>query len=285
MRHVISKDGTRITFEQSGQGPALIMVVGAFNDRTTGMPLGQLLEPRFTVFNYDRRGRGDSGDTLPYTVEREIEDLDALIHEAGGSAYVFGYSSGAVLAMRAAAQGLAITRMALYEPPLLLDPPSDDSKSTGHISTANGQRIEASSSHAFSPQALAPQLAELIAQGRRGDAVELFQTQGVGIPMEIVVQTRNAPFRPALERMAHTLVYEMTILGDMPSPAEIIASAAAPTLLMAGAQSPMFLQDAVKSLAHVLPNGQFRILEGQTHDIIPSVVAPLVEEFFTSEQD
>jgi pimeloyl-ACP methyl ester carboxylesterase len=282
LRHVISKDGTRIAFEQSGKGPAIIMVVGAFNDRTTGKPLGQLLESHFTIFNYDRRGRGDSSDTLPYAVEREIEDLDALIQEAGGSAYVFGYSSGAVLAMRAAAQGLAITKLALYEPPLLIGTASEgesESKAAGHITNSNGQKIEVSDSHTLSPQSLAAQLAELIAEGRRGDAVELFQTKGVGIPMEIVAQMRNAPFRPALEKMAHTLVYEMTILGGMASPAEIIASVAVPTLLMAGAQSPAFLQDAVKSLVATLPNGEYRILEGQTHDIVPSVVAPLVEEF------
>src|SRR4051812_14851425 len=104
MRTITSQDGTSIAFEQTGKGPALILVVGAFNDRTTGMPLTEMLKQSFTVYNYDRRGRGDSGDTLPYAVEREIEDLDALIAEAGGSAYVFGYSSGAVLAMKAVAK-------------------------------------------------------------------------------------------------------------------------------------------------------------------------------------
>ena len=121
MRTVISKDGTKIAFDKTGQGPAVILVVGAFNDRSTGTPLAQHLEQHFTVFNYDRRGRGDSGDTAPYVIEREIEDIQALIHEAGGSAYVFGYSSGAVLALKAAAQGLAITKMALYELPLVVD--------------------------------------------------------------------------------------------------------------------------------------------------------------------
>jgi len=117
LRTVPSKDGTRIAFEQSGKGPAIILVVGAFNDRATGAPLARFLEPHFTVFNYDRRGRGDSGDTAQYAVEREIEDLDTLIAKAGGSAGVFGYSSGAILALRAAAHGLAIPELALYEPP------------------------------------------------------------------------------------------------------------------------------------------------------------------------
>jgi pimeloyl-ACP methyl ester carboxylesterase len=154
MGTVTSRDGTRIAFDQSGEGPALILVVGAFNDRATGASLAQSLEPRFTVFNYDRRGRGESGDTAPYALEREIEDLEALITQAGGSACVFGYSSGAILALRAAAHGLALSQLALY------DPPPTGAKA--------GE--------------LAPQLTELIAAGRRGDAVELFQTEAVGIP-------------------------------------------------------------------------------------------------------
>jgi pimeloyl-ACP methyl ester carboxylesterase len=158
MGTVTSKDGTRIAFDQSGKGPAIIVVVGAFNDRSTGTPLARSLEQHFTVFNYDRRGRGESSDTAPYAIEREIEDLDALISQAGGSARVFGYSSGAILALRAAAHGLAIAQLALY------DPPPTGAKA--------GQ--------------LAPQLTELIAAGRRGDAVELFQTEAVGIPAAVV---------------------------------------------------------------------------------------------------
>ncbi|HEX2728321.1 MAG TPA: alpha/beta hydrolase, partial [Rubrobacteraceae bacterium] len=121
MEKVRSKDGTEIAFDRSGEGPAIILVVGAFNDRSTGAPLAAALQESFTVINYDRRGRGDSGDTQPYAVEREVEDLEALIEEAGGSASVFGYSSGAVLALRAAARGLAITRLALYDPPVSAD--------------------------------------------------------------------------------------------------------------------------------------------------------------------
>src|SRR5947209_17691853 len=117
MKIVKSKDGTRIAFDQAGTGPAIILVLGAFNDRATGVPLSRFLEPHFSVFNYDRRGRGESGDTAPYAIEREIEDLDALIAQAGGSASVFGYSSGAILALRAAAHGLALSQLALYDPP------------------------------------------------------------------------------------------------------------------------------------------------------------------------
>ncbi len=168
MKKVISKDGTAIAFDRSGEGPPIILVVGAFNDRSTGAPLAKLLEAHFTVFTYDRRGRGESGDTAPYAVDREVEDLEALIVEAGGSASVFGYSSGATLSLKAAARGLAITKLALYEPPLIVDdrrprPPED----------------------------LAAQLTELVSSGRRGDAVELFQTKGVGIPVEVVAQLRQ----------------------------------------------------------------------------------------------
>lgn len=252
MNKVTSKDGTPIAYEQAGEGPPVILVLGAFNERATGSPLAEFLKSHFTVFNYDRRGRGDSGDTAPYAIEREIEDLDALIPKAGGSAYVFGYSSGAILALRAAAHGSAISKLALYEPP-----------PTGGKAGS-----------------LAPQLAELIAAGRRGDAVELFQTDAVGIPAPIVAGMRNAPFRPALEKMAQTLVYESTILSPLPT--GLVASVRIPALVIDGEASPEVMRNASKSLADALPNGLYRTLEGQGHDIVPAVVGPVLEEFFTS---
>jgi pimeloyl-ACP methyl ester carboxylesterase len=250
MKQVASKDGTTIAFEQSGKGPALILVVGAFNDRVTGAPLAGSLEQHFTVFNYDRRGRGESGDTQPYAIEREIEDIDALIAQAGGSADVFGYSSGATLALRAAAHGLKISQLALYEPP-----------PTG---AKAGE--------------LAPQLKEFIAAGRRGDAVELFQTEAVGIPANIVAQMRNAPFRPMLEKIAQTLVYESMILQALP--AGMPASIKVPALVIDGDQSPDVMRRAAKSLAESLPDGRYRTLQGQGHDIDPEVLCPVLEEFF-----
>ena len=156
MRKVISKDGTPIAFDQSGEGPPIILVVGAFNDSSTGAPLAAQLSEHFTVFNYDRRGRGMSGDTAPYAIEREIEDIEALITEAGGPASVFGYSSGAILALMAA-RGLTITKLALYDPPLMAD---------------------AESSRRFKD--LVGQLAELMASDHRGEAVELFQKKALG---------------------------------------------------------------------------------------------------------
>jgi pimeloyl-ACP methyl ester carboxylesterase len=250
MGTITSKDGTRIAFDQSGKGPAIILVVGAFNDRATGAPLARFLEQHFTVFNYDRRGRGESSDTAPYAIEREIEDLDALIAQAGGSARVFGYSSGATLSLRAAAQGLAISQLALYEPP-----------PTG---AKAGQ--------------LAPQLTELIAAGRRGDAVELFQIEAVGIPAPIVAQMRNAPFRPALEKIAHTLIYESMILKSLPT--GLTASIRVPTFVIDGEESPEVMRRAAQSLAEALPDGRYHTLKGQGHDIVPAVVGPVLEEFF-----
>jgi pimeloyl-ACP methyl ester carboxylesterase len=250
MGTLTSKDGTRLAFERSGAGPAVILVVGAFNARATGAPLAQTLADHFSVFNYDRRGRGESGDSPAYAIEREIEDLGALIAEAGGSACVFGYSSGAILALRAAAQGLAISQLALYEPP------------------PTGARAGE----------LAPQLSELVKAGRRGEAVELFQAQAVGIPADVVAQLRNAPFRPALEMMAHTLVYESTILRSLPE--GLIASVQIPALVIAGEQSPEVMRRAAQSLADALPRGRYHNLQGQGHDIDPAVVTPVLEEFF-----
>ncbi len=252
MNTVTSKDGTRIAFEQSGAGLAVILVLGAFNERAAGTPLSQFLEPHFRVFNYDRRGRGDSGDTAPYAIEREIEDLNALIAQAGGSACVFGYSSGAILALRAAADGLAISQLVLYDPP-----PTGGKAGT-----------------------LAPQLAEFVAAGRRGDAVELFQTEAVGIPAEFVAQMRHAPFRPALEKMAQTLVYESTILTALPT--GLAASVRMPTLVIDAENGPAVMHQAAHSLADALPNAQYRLLEGQTHDLVPTVVGSVLQGFFLS---
>ncbi len=259
MRTVISQDGTPIAFDQSGEGPPIILVVGAFNTSSTGAPLAAQLSKHFTVFNYDRRGRGASGDTVPYAIEREIEDIDALITEAGGSASVFGYSSGAILALMAAARGLPITKLALYDPPFLVD---------------------AESSRRFKD--LVGQLAELIASGHRGEAVELFQTQALGMPTTVVTQLRQAPFWPALEDIAHTLVYEATLLGDMPALAQRMASIPVATLVISGGEIQARMLQAAQAVADALPTASYRSLSGQTHDIVPAVLAPVLEEFFAS---
>ena len=256
MKMVTSVDGTAIAYEQVGSGPPLVMVGAAFNDRSGLAPLAQELEGSFTIFNYDRRGRGDSGDTAPYSVKREFEDLSSMIDVAGGTAAVFGYSSGATLTLKAAAHGLPITKLALYEPPFLVD----------------GSRSPL-------PQNLPERLAALTAADRRGDAVELYQREYVGIPKDVVVQMRQAPFRPALEAIAHTLVYDATIVGDLTLPKELIASIWTPTLVVAGENSAPVMRSAASSVAATVASGVLRTLEGQTHEIAAAPTAAIVKEF------
>jgi len=251
MEKTISKDGTEIAFDRVGHGPAVVLVVGAFNTRSTGAPLAEVLAPRFTVLSYDRRGRGASGDRFPYAVAREIEDLEAVIGAAGGSAFVVGYSSGAVLAVKAAAQRLPIQRLALYDTP----PPQ--------------------------PASHAAELAALVASGRRGDAVEYFQRSVVGIPEAVILQLRHAPFRRALEAMAPTLVYEATIMGEAALSSEEAAAVRAPTLAIAGGASPPFMHDVAETLARTLPDARAFRLEGATHDIAPSLLGPVLEAFLS----
>jgi pimeloyl-ACP methyl ester carboxylesterase len=259
MNTVTSADGTTIAFDHFGAGAPIVMAAGAFNDRSTTEPLARALAPRFSVLNYDRRGRGDSGDAPQYAVEREIEDLEALIAEAGGSAAVFGYSSGAVLALKAAAHGLAITRLALYEPPFVVG----DSRPR--------------------PRAdLDVELAELVSGGRRGDAVELFQTEVIGMPPDVVAQMRDAPFRPGMEAIAHTLAYEAAIVGDLTLPTELVASIATPTLVIDGDQSPPVMREAARAVADTLPNGQLRSLAGQDHTIDAQATASIVADFLAA---
>ncbi len=267
MRKVIAKDGTAIAFDRSGNGPMIILVAGATGTRFGAAALAAALAPYFTVFAYDRRGRGESGDTLPYAVEREVEDIDALINEAGGSAFVYGHSSGAVLALEAALMLQSkITKMALYEPPFIID----DSRS-----------------HA--PQDFEQQLSELVSSGRRGDAVENFMAV-VGSSPEMVAQMRQSPMWSELEKMAHTLVYDVTIIGDTqsgdPMPLSKWATVTVPTLVMDGtvffgsAERHVFMRHGAQELANILPNAQHRILEGQDHGPADDVLVPALKEFF-----
>src|SRR5947209_9662324 len=262
MNQVISKDGTTIAFDRSGQGPTLILVGGAFQHRAIDprtAQLAALLAQHFTVFHYDRRGRGDSSDTQPYAVEREVEDLDALIKESGGSAFVFGMSSGAALAIEAAACGLAITKLAFYEPPF------NSGDATGRQASENYTR----------------QLTALLTEGRRGDAVALAMTTW-GAPAEAIAGMRQTPVWSLFESVAPTLAYDNAIMGDGSVPAERLSSITVPTLVIDGGASPAFMQSAAQTLADALPNAQRRTLEGQTHDVAPDALAPVLEEFFVS---
>jgi pimeloyl-ACP methyl ester carboxylesterase len=256
---VISKDGTRIAFDQSGSGPALILVDGAICYRGFGpmRPLSALLAPHFTVFAYDRRGRGDSGNTLPYAVEREIEDIDALIRQAGGSAFVYGTSSGAALALRAAAHGLAIKKLVMYEPPFNPD----------NSPAARQELVKYTT-----------RLTELLAADCRGDAVALFMNR-VGTPAEAVAGMRQAPVWPMFEAVAPTLAYDDAILGHS-VPTDVAAQVTTPTLVMAGGATYPFMHETAHMLEAAMPNAQRRTLDGQTHDAAPEAVAPVLVEFF-----
>jgi pimeloyl-ACP methyl ester carboxylesterase len=227
--------------------------------RRANSALAALLAPQFTVFNYDRRGRGDSGDTAPYAVGREFEDLDAVITEAGGSASVIGFSSGGALALEAAAHGLPITRLALWEPPFNLD----DDGPRRHMEYAT-------------------RLAELLARGRRGDAVARFMTL-VGLPPEMIAGARESPMWPALEDVASTLAYDAAVMGDSRVPVQRVTSVTAPTLVLDGGASPPSLRDAARAVADALPDGHHRTLEDQTHDVDPAVIAPVVAGFLDGD--
>jgi pimeloyl-ACP methyl ester carboxylesterase len=257
MRKTTSRDGTSIAFDLLGNGPAIILVGGASTDRSENSPLAALLEKNFTVFNYDRSGRGDSGDTAAYAVTREIEDIEALIDEAGGGAFVVGFSSGAVLALKAAIHGLQIQKMTLFEPPLIVD-----------------------GSQPRPPADLASRYKQMIAAGRRGDAVEFFMTKVVSLPVEFAAQARNSAGWSAQEAMAHTLAYDATIMGDFSLPIEQVKDVSAPMLVIAGEASFQFMRATAQALADALPDEQVCILDGQTRDVAPQVLAPVLEDFF-----
>jgi pimeloyl-ACP methyl ester carboxylesterase len=264
MKTVTSKDGTQIAFDQTGSSTALILVGGAFEQRaldteTAKLAALPLLNQHFTVIHYDRRGRGDSNDTLPFAVEREIEDIDALLSVVGGSAYLFGISSGAALAFEAAAQlGSKIKALALYEPPYNDDP---------------GAR------RAW--REYRKNLDDVLAEGRRGDAVILFMKL-VGMPDEHVPMVKQMPMWPMFEAVAPTLAYDAAELGDEAAvPTDKASRVNVPTLVMDGSKSFPFMHPSAVRLAQAMPNGQQRTLEGQTHEVSVDVLAPVLIEFFS----
>ncbi|HJY31464.1 MAG TPA: alpha/beta hydrolase [Actinomycetota bacterium] len=263
MNTATSKDGTTIAFDTSGGGPPLIVVGGALNDRHAAATLAGRLASNFTVYAYDRRGRGDSDDTPPYAVEREVEDLQALVEQAGGTAFAFGHSSGAVLALETAVETPGITKLVLYEPPFVVD----DSRPP-------------------LPDDYVEHLKVLAATDRPGEAVEYFMTTGVGAPAEAIPSMRESPFWPSLEALAHTLWYEGVIMGDnmvgKPLSADRWSSVTIPTLVIAGGASPPSQLNAVQQLVDVLPNARRLTMEGQTREVEPALLAPVLTEFFTS---
>jgi len=257
METVASKDGTTIAFDRLGSGPPVVLVCGGSVDRMADAAIAQELASDLTVFNYDRRGRGDSGDTLPYAIDREVEDIEAVIGAAGGSAFLWGSSSGAVLAL-IAAESVPVTKLALWEPPFVPEgvprPPEDQ----------------------------VSQYETMIAEGRRGDAVEYFMTKVIGMPPEVVAGARTQLWWAATEALAHTLAYDARIMGDYSIPKDLAASVKVPTMVIAGGADFPWMRQTAETLAAALPDGQVRILEGQGHDVDPGVLAPVLSEFFNA---
>lgn len=281
MRTITSKDGTTIAFDQYGQGATVILVTGALGVRSPhpmSRQLAELISRNFTVIDYDRRGRGDSGNTLPYAVQREVEDIEALIDVAGGSAFLYGLSSGGVLALEAASKlPNKVKKLAMYEPPFIID----DSRPPV-------------------PKDYVAQLNAAIAAGRPGAAVEIFMTKALLIPPEFVAQMRNAPMSQSfgddagmqppewadMEKVAHTLPYDGMVMGDTmsgkPLPPKKWFSNRAPTLVITGENSEAFFHEGARALVNALPKVQHRILEGQDHAVSPEALAPVLTEFFES---
>jgi pimeloyl-ACP methyl ester carboxylesterase len=266
MNKVHSRDGTTIAFEQTGDGPPLILVDGALCYRESGpmRPLAKELERQFTVVVYDRRGRGESTDTKPYAVEREVEDLEAIIKHVGGSAYVFGISSGAVLALEAANRDRSIKKLALYEAPFIVD-----------------------DTRAPIPADFLDRLKAFVAADRRADAVKMFMKL-VGVPAFFVAVMRFMPAWSKLTGIAHTLPYDISIVKDFetgkPLPSMRWRSATMPTLVADGSKSPKWMRNAMRQLADVLPHAAYRTLDRQTHMVSPKVLGPALIEFFTASR-
>lgn len=261
MNTVTSRDGTKIVYDKRGTGPAVVLVDGALCYRSFGpmARLAELLSPHFAVYNYDRRGRGESGDTQTYSVEREVEDLEALIDEAGAPAFVYGISSGGCLAFETATRlSDKIRKLAIYEAPYDSDP-----------ATRPAWR------------AYRQELGKLLAENRRGDAIALFM-KSVGTPDEQIEGMRHAPVWEMFEAVAPTLAYDAALLGDDRSvPIKEAEKVTVPTLVMNGTAIP-FMRETAQTLAKAIPHAQHRTLEGQTHDVNLEVLAPVLVEFFNS---
>ncbi|GAA2305805.1 alpha/beta hydrolase [Nonomuraea roseoviolacea subsp. roseoviolacea] len=262
---VTSADGTTISYDRCGTGTPVVLVHGAFTDRTHPLlrEVAAALSPWFTVYNYDRRGRGTSGDGRPYAVEREVEDLAALLAEAGGPAgpaMVFGGSSGAALALRAAAAGLPIGKLALWEPPYHVGPGTPDL-----------------------PARFAERLESLVREGRRGDAVELFMVRAAEVPAEAVAAMRAGPGWAGMEALAHTLAYEAAVMSPRNAlPAGPLAAISRPTLVLNGGASPRWMLAAGHAVAAAVPGAEHRVLEGETHAVSSRALAPELLEFFVA---
>ncbi|WP_409181488.1 alpha/beta fold hydrolase [Amycolatopsis sp. VS8301801F10] len=254
-----SSDDTLIAVERTGDGPPVVVISGGLNQRVMFGKLVELLSPKFTVFNYDRRGRGDSGDSDAddYTMDLEIDDLATVLGSIGEPAFVFGNCTGGILAMHAAARGVPMRKLALYEPP---------------YSVGGGK--------APAPADYLERLKALIAAGRREEAIVMFQKEAVGNGDGFVERMRNHPAWPVIEGLAHTLVYERVIVGDGSVPADVVRKVDVPTLMMEGGDSPEWQRLACAELLSLLPRAEHLVLEGHSHMFPQAVGAPLLEKFF-----
>lgn len=257
MDTTVSRDGTTLAYDRVGGGPALVFVPGVFNLRDTCAPIAAQLTDTFTSYTYDRRARGDSSDTRPYAVEREVEDLQAILEVAGGHATVFGYSSGAVLALRAAADGLPIERLFLYEPPFRFDDEEEP----------------------VPPADLPDRLQQMVDEGRTADVVTTYQLQAVGLPPQVVAGIRQAPFFPQLQAVAQSVVHDAVITGSMPVPTPAMAGVETPTVVMRGGRTWPRLATAAERLAALLPHARLLVLaEAVDHGLEPVSTARALRE-------
>ena len=254
MEKVTSKDGTEIAYDTYGSGPVLVLVAGGFTDRARYVPDAEALASTFTVVNYDRRGRGDSGDAPTYAVEREWEDLDA-VRSATGARFACAYSSGSMVLFRA---GLPFEKQAVMEPPFRVEgaPPA--------------------------PERYIERLQEYVAAGNPGGAAEMFMVEAVGQPKEVVDQIRATPMWAGLEAIAHTLVYDGLQMGDSAVPTELLSTIELPTLALYSNDSPAWLQDSVKQTAAALPNGTAEGHDGTFHTLPAETLARVLTNYFVT---
>jgi pimeloyl-ACP methyl ester carboxylesterase len=257
METVTSADGTVIAFDRSGEGPALVVTLGAFCDRKTFVPPADLTA-RFTVVTWDRRGRGDSGDTPPYSPDREVADLAAVISvaRAGAGAFVYGHSSGAALVLRAAWSGVPMAALVAYEAPFII--PGTREVPTDPSATITG----------------------MVEAGRRGDAVRYWMADVVGLPAQMVAGMEGAPFWAGLEAMTHTLPYDLALTAYQGVPADDLARITVPVLVLGGGNSPDWFRASVAATTAAIPGARLVMLEGQDHGAPPEVLTPVLTEFF-----
>jgi pimeloyl-ACP methyl ester carboxylesterase len=250
---VTSPDGVTIAYERSGRGPALVIVNGALSTRETGAPLAPLLDGHFTLYRYDRRGRGDSSDSGSSTPQNEIEDLAALVTATGEAPFVFGQSSGAALSLEAAAAGVPIHSLVVNEPPYVPGP---------------GTAAETAS-----------ELTALSSDGRRDEAVERFM-QSTGMPEAMIEQVKGSPGWQPLLALAHTLAYDVRLLNEGVVPADRLSDITCPVLGTTGSLSPPWAEASVRAVAAAVQNGEWRVLAGQSHNVAPEVLAAVMRERF-----